>query len=78
VAAFSNGDAAARAALYAEDGQVLPPNSDFVVGRPPIQAFWQAVIDMGVKGARLDIVEVEGHGHTAIEISKFALVGARR
>jgi ketosteroid isomerase-like protein len=30
--AFKSGDAAGLAALYTEDGQVLPPNSDFITG----------------------------------------------
>jgi uncharacterized protein (TIGR02246 family) len=75
VAAFNSGDAAGLATLYTEDGQVLPQNSDFVTGRPAIQAFWQASFDMGVNEAKLEIVEVEDHGHTAIEVSKFTLSG---
>ena len=75
MAAFNSGDAARLAALYTEDGQVLPQNSDFVTGRPAIQAFWQASFDMGVNEAKLEIVEVEDHGNTAIEISKFTLSG---
>jgi uncharacterized protein (TIGR02246 family) len=69
------GDAAGLAALYTEQGQVLPPNGDFVTGREGIQAMWQSVMDMGIRGARMDIVEVEDHGNTAIEISKYTLFG---
>jgi uncharacterized protein (TIGR02246 family) len=76
MAAVKRGDAMGLAALYTENGQVLPPNSDFVTGRQAIQTFWQAVMDMGIKEAKLEIVEVEGHGDTAIEISTFALLGA--
>ncbi len=39
----------------------------------PSCSFWQAVIDMGVKEAVLEIIEVEGHGDTAIEVSKFKM-----
>ena len=35
-------------------------------------------MDMGVKEARLRIVELEGHGDTAIEISTFTLLGEGR
>ena len=38
MAAFKRGDAAGLAALYTEDGQVLPPNADFVTGKPAIEA----------------------------------------
>ena len=73
--AFNGGDAAGLAALYTEQGQVLPPNSDFVTGQQAIQAFWQALMDMGIKSAQLEIVEVEDHGDTATEVSKYTLQG---
>ena len=75
MAAFGQGDAAGLAALYTEKGQVLPPNGDFVTGKEAIQGFWQALMDMGIKEAKLEIVEVEGHGDTAIEVSKYTLKG---
>ena len=74
MAAFKSGDAAAMAALYTQDGQVLPPNSDFLTGHQAIQDFWQTLMDMGIKEAKLEIVEVESHDDTAIEISKFTLL----
>jgi len=74
-AAFSRGDAAGAAVLYTDNGQLLPPNSDFVTGRRAIQTFWQGAMDMGIKGATLEIVEVEGHGDTAIEVGKYTLQG---
>jgi uncharacterized protein (TIGR02246 family) len=73
MATFSRGDAAGMAALYTESGQVLPPNGDFVTGKQAIQTFWQALMDMGIKAAKLKIVEVEDHGSTAIEISTYTL-----
>ena len=56
---FGRGDAAGMADLYTDDGQLLPPNSDFMTGKEAIQAFWQALMDMGIKEAKLDIIEVE-------------------
>lgn len=44
-AAYNAGDAAALAALYAEDAMLLPPGSEPVEGREAIQAFWQATMD---------------------------------
>ena len=73
---FSAGDAAGLAALYTEDGMILPPNSDFVKGTEAIQGFWQAVFDMGVASAKLKCVEVEGCGDTAIEVSQFKMLGS--
>jgi uncharacterized protein (TIGR02246 family) len=73
--AFSRGDAAGMADLYTEDGQVLPPNSDFVRGKEAIQAFWQSLMDMGIRKAKLDIVEVEEQDDLAVEVSKYTLKG---
>lgn len=73
--ALGKGDAAGLTALYAENAQLLPTNSDFVTGKEAIQAFWQAGIDMGIKGAKLETIEVEGHGDTAYEVGKYTILG---
>jgi uncharacterized protein (TIGR02246 family) len=73
MAAVEQQDAAALAALYTKRGQLLPPNSDFVTGQEALQAFWQAVLDMGIRRALMEIVEVEDHGKTAIEVSRYTL-----
>jgi uncharacterized protein (TIGR02246 family) len=72
---FSEGDAAGMAALYTENGQVLPPNSETVAGRQALQAFWQALMDMGIKEVKLESGEFEGHGDTAFEVSTYTLRG---
>ena len=69
--AFSQGDAAALAGLYTTDGQLLPPNSDFVTGPNAIKTFWQGVMDMGIKEATLETVEADAHGDAATEIGKY-------
>jgi uncharacterized protein (TIGR02246 family) len=71
---FNQGDAAGMAELYTEEGQVLPPNGDFLTGRPAIQALWQGVMDMGIKEVELEIVEVEGRDDTAFEVSTYKLL----
>ena len=48
MAAFSRRDAAALAASYTKDGQLLPPHSDIITGKQAIEAFWQSVMDMGI------------------------------
>lgn len=58
-----------------QEGQVLPPGGDLVIGQQAIQGFWQAVMDMGIKEASLETGEVEGHGDTAIEVSTYTLRG---
>ncbi len=73
VTTFSRGDAAGLAALYTENAQFLPPNSDPVTGRPAIQATFQGFMDMGVKAIKLESIEVEGYGNTASEVGKYTL-----
>ena len=75
MAAFSRGDAAGAAAVYTEDGQVLPPNGASISGRPAIQSLWQGAMDTGVQAVRLETVEVEGDGPTAYEVGTYTLQG---
>jgi len=72
---FALGDAAEIANFYTDNGMLLPTGSDFVQGKRDIEAFWQVAIDMGIKNVKIDIVEVEQHGDTAIEVSKYTLSG---
>jgi uncharacterized protein (TIGR02246 family) len=75
-AAASRSDGPGVAALYTNNAQLLPAQSDFVTGTEAIGQFWQAVFDSGIKGASLVTVEVESHGDTAYEVGKFELRGA--
>ncbi len=72
---FSRGDAAGIADLYTENGQFLPPNSDFVTGKQAIQATFQAFMDMGIKAIKIETIEVEGYGDTASEVGRYTLEG---
>jgi uncharacterized protein (TIGR02246 family) len=74
--AFEHADAAGLASLYTEDGQLLPPGGETAHGWEAIRAFWQAAIDSGISAARLEVAEVEDHGDTAIEVSRYTLLGA--
>ena len=70
---YSQGDAAGMAALYTEAGQLMPPNSDFVTGRPGVEAVFQSFMDMGIKAIKLETVEAEGFGDTATEVGRYTL-----
>lgn len=72
---FSRGDAAGMAALYTASGQLLPPNGDFVTGKQALQAAFQGLMALGMKGIKLDTVEVEGYGDTASEVGRYTLEG---
>lgn len=73
---FARGNAADIADFYTESGILLPAGADFVRGKQNIKEFWQMAIDMGIKNIKLEIVEVEQHDDTAIEMSKFTLSDA--
>ncbi len=72
-AAFNSGDAASLAALYTEDGMLLPPNAKPINGRQNIQNFWQGAFDAGLTGIAIEIVESGARGDTAYEIGTYSL-----
>jgi ketosteroid isomerase-like protein len=74
-AAFGRSDAAGLAGLYSAKAQLLPPNHEIVAGADAIQGFWQGAIDMGIKEAALETIELEEHGDTAIEVGRYTLKG---
>ncbi len=71
--AVNRGDAAAVAALYAEDAKLLPPNTEMVSGRQAIQAFWEGALEMGVWDINLESVGVGYDGNLAYEIGAYTL-----
>ena len=74
--AYQKKDAAAVAAHYTEQGQILPPTTDAITGRNQIQAFWKAVMDMGIASVRLASTELDIYPGTAIEVGKYTLFSA--
>jgi uncharacterized protein (TIGR02246 family) len=72
-AAFTRGDVAGVAALYAEDARLLPPQSSVLWGRQAIQEFWQGARDMGVRALALRTEEVEARGDLAYELGSATL-----
>jgi ketosteroid isomerase-like protein len=71
--AFGRGDAAGIARLYTSSAQLLPAHSDFVDGTTAIQRFWQGAMDMGLKEAVLETLQVESYGETAHEVGRYTL-----
>ncbi len=61
-AALTRGDAAGCAAVYTEDAKIMPPDNPTVTGRQAAQEVWQGAIDMGVKGASLQTLDLEELG----------------
>jgi uncharacterized protein (TIGR02246 family) len=73
MSAIKRQDAAGAAALYTPGGQLVPPHSDFVKGAEGIRAFWQSVMDSGVREAVIQSVEIDECGDTAIELGTYTL-----
>jgi uncharacterized protein (TIGR02246 family) len=71
--AFKASDATALGNLYTVQGQLLPANSDVILGTEAIRAFWQGAFKMGLNDATLETVEAEAHGDTAIEVGRYRL-----
>jgi uncharacterized protein (TIGR02246 family) len=72
-AAVEKGDVAALGALYTDDAQALPPNSDVVKGRAAIQEMWKGVLASGVGGASLETTDVETEGSLAYETGRYQM-----
>ena len=72
---FAAGDAAGLADLYTEDGILLPAGLDFIKGRKGIKHYWQNIMNMSVKQARLETLEIEYLNNTAIEMGNYTLSG---
>jgi uncharacterized protein (TIGR02246 family) len=72
-AAAAKGDSAALAALYANNGQVMPAGSEPISGRDAIQKFWQGALKSGIARISLKTLEVFGHGNTATEVGQYEL-----
>lgn len=75
MASFARQDAASIATLYTEEGQVLPPGGDPIQGKSGIQQFWQGAMDLGIREAVLETLEIDTQGTQAIEIGRYALAG---
>ena len=73
---FAAQDAADLVALYTDDAQLFPPHSDVIEGADHITAFWQGGFDMGLAGARLETIEVDNEGDTAIEVGRYTLMAS--
>ncbi len=58
--AYDAKDPAGLAAVYAEDGALLPPNSDTISGRAAIEAYWAEFQASGI-GAEITDTEVYAH-----------------
>ena len=74
VKAFNKGDLEKAMMVYSKDATILPPNAEMMKGREAITAFWKVGLDMGIKEAKLETVEVTPVGENyAYELGKYEL-----
>lgn len=72
---FAQGDSTGLANFYTDNAMLLPTESDFVKGKQAIGEFWQGAMNMGVKGIKLDDLEIEENGDSVIDIGLYTLSG---
>ena len=68
---FALGDAMGVAAIYTEDGQVLPAYSAAIRGRAAIQAFWQGCMDIGICAMQRTALEMDCLAATINEVGEY-------
>ena len=74
VEAFNKGNLAKAMSVYTKDATILPPNAPMMHGIDSITAYWQAALDMGVKEAQLETVDVTPMGDgVACEVGTYVL-----
>jgi uncharacterized protein (TIGR02246 family) len=71
--AVARRDAAAIAATYTPDAQMLPANSDTISGRQAIRTLWQTWIDEDLGGLKLVPIEIRVFGNDGYDISFYEL-----
>ena len=71
--AGSNQDLDGVMELYAPDAWLLPPNATLIQGKDGIRAFFQAMLDAGVRGVDLESITVEGTNELAVDIGRYRL-----
>lgn len=72
-AAFAKRDAAAVAALYSANGQILAEGSDPVKGTKDITKALQSILDEGAASIALTTLEVVGQGRYATEVGSYLM-----
>jgi ketosteroid isomerase-like protein len=72
---YNRGDARGLVAFYAEKGMVMPPNENIVEGSQQIESFWQAMMNLGAKHIKLQVLEAEQHEDTAYEVGRATILG---
>jgi uncharacterized protein (TIGR02246 family) len=70
---YNKKDAAGVAALYTEDGLLVPPGP-ITTGRQNIEKAWRAVFDAGRTGLHYDIRQVQAEGNIVWSVGQFTVM----
>ena len=70
--AFDTGDAAQVANVYSQNGRLLPPHGEPVVGREAIQAFWAGLLESGAH-IQTQLEELGEEGHLGFRMGSFTV-----
>lgn len=73
IGAFGKGDAAAAAALYAEDAKLLPQGGRPVEGVQNVEAFWGGLLKAGARLVQLQTLSVEERGELSYETGDYIM-----
>lgn len=69
--AIAGGDFSALDRVYTQDARMMPPGAEMITGLPGIQSYWQkSAPALALTSAKLESLEVEFLGDTAIEIGR--------
>ena len=71
--ALESGDAAAAAAVYADDATLVAPAAAVVHGRAAIERFWQTGVETGIDRVEHAVLELTRQGNVAFEVGEYAL-----
>lgn len=71
-AGFDARDAAAIAAVYADNSAVLPPNGTAVRGRAAVEAFWAEFMSSGI-GGEINDTEVYASGDLGYKVGSYVI-----
>lgn len=71
--AVANQDVAAVLGFYDDNARLLPPNSQLLEGKSAIGAFFQSMLDAGVKSLELESLDVLEAGDVTIDVGRYRL-----
>ena len=63
-------DAAAAAAIYADDATLLAPGGRRPARRPAIERFWQTGVETGIEQVELVVLDLQQRGEVAFEVGR--------